>query len=345
MLQSVVPVFRDPPWHCILERRGNRSKLDDTRCNYDRQTLEMTPDRRVTPDRRMPTPRRQTIARLAVVGVSLAAGIGAAVLASGLKPPEVPVPVIVAKDPVSTIVVAAGPLEYGTVLTAYNLTEAPWESSIVPDGAFKSKADLLKDGDRAVLTSMQRNEPVLSARITGPNQPASLAALTEPGMRAVSVRVDEARGVAGFVRMGDRVDVIVTRTDSGSEPRGSYADVLLQGVKVLATGQIANDRQEHPTVVQTVTVEVSTEQAQKLILAESVGTLSLVLRQVGKAVPEAVRRITLADLGGPKPAAAPAPSRAAEVWIYRGDTDPRIYPDVYREPYRDVNREPYRQAR
>jgi pilus assembly protein CpaB len=253
------------------------------------------------------------------------------------------VPAIVAKGPVSTIVVAAGPLEYGTVLTEYNLTEAPWESSTVPDGAFKSKADLLKDGDRAVLTSMQRNEPVLGSRITGPNQPASLAALTEPGMRAVSVQVDEARGVAGFVRTGDRVDVILTRT--GSERSGSYADVLLQGVKVLATGQIANDRQEHPTVVRTVTVEVSTEQAQKLILAESVGTLSLVLRQVGKAVPEAVRRITLADLGSPEPAAAPAPSRVAEVWIYRGDTDPKIYPDVYREPYRDVNREPYRQAR
>jgi pilus assembly protein CpaB len=124
---------------------------------------------------------------------------------------------------------------------------------------------------------------------------------------------------------------------------------LLQDIKVLATGQIANDRQEHPTVVQTVTVEVSTEQAQKLILAETVGTLSLVLRQVGKAVPEAVRRITLADLGGPEPAAAPAPppapSHVAEVWIYRGDKEPTIYHDVYREPYRDEYREPYRQAR
>jgi pilus assembly protein CpaB len=274
-------------------------------------------------------------ARLVVLGISLMAGIGAAVLASGSKPP-----VIVAKVPVSTIVVAAGPLEYGTKLTGDNLSEAPWESSIVPEGAFQSKADLLKDGARAALTSMKRNEPVLSSRITGPNQPASLAALTEPGMRAVSVRVDEAHGVAGFVRMGDRVDIILIRSDSKNEPGSSYADVLLQDVKVLATGQIANDRQDHPTVVQTVTVEVSTEQAQKLILAEKVGTLSLVLKQVGIAVPEAVRRITSADLGSPEPAAAPAPppapSRMAEVWIYRGDTEPTIYHDVYREPYRQA---------
>jgi pilus assembly protein CpaB len=167
----------------------------------------------------------------------------------------------------------------------------------------------------------ERNEPVLSSRITGPNQSASLAALTEPGMRAVSIRVDEARGVAGFVRMGDRVNVILTTSDSKDKPSRSHADILLQGVKVLATGQIANDRQDHPTVVPTVTVEVSTEQAQKLILAESVGTLSLVLRQAGDADPEAVRRITMADIGESEPAAAPAPSRLAEVWIYRGDAD------------------------
>ncbi len=279
--------------------------------------------------RRIPMPP----ARLVVIGISLAAGIGAAVLASNLN---LPAPVIVAKGPVSTIVVAAGPLEYATTLTADNVSEAPWESSIVPEGAFTSKADLLKDGARAALTSMKRNEPILSSRITGPNQPASLAALTEPGMRAVSVRVDEARGVAGFVRMGDRVDVILIRSDAKNEPGSFHADVLLQGVKVLATGQIANDRQDHPTVVQTVTVEVSTEQAQKLILAERIGTLSLVLGQVGKAAPEAVRRITLADLGEPEPAAAPAapaPSRVAEVWIYRGDTEPTIYRDVFREPY------------
>ena len=291
---------------------------------------------KMTTARRVPMPS----ARLVVLGISLVSGIWAAVLASGGNPP--PAPVIVAKGPVSTIVVAAGPLEYGTILTDGNVSEIPWESSIVPEGSFRSKADLLKDGVRVALTAMKRNEPVLSSQITGPNQPASLAALTEPDMRVVSIRVDEARGVAGFVRMGNRVDVILTRTDSKNDPSGSYADVLLQDVKVLATGQIANERQELPTVVQTVTVEVSTEQAQKLILAESVGSLSLVLRQAGK--PHPVRRITLADIGESQPVAAPAPSQAAEVSIYRGDAEPKTYP-LYREPYRDEYRKPFRQAR
>ncbi|MGH8653203.1 MAG: SAF domain-containing protein [Gammaproteobacteria bacterium] len=71
------------------------------------------------------------------------------------------------------MVVAAGPLEYGTTLTGDNVIEVPWEHSIVPEGAFKSKADLLKDGERAVLTSMEKNEPVLNSRITGPTSQAA----------------------------------------------------------------------------------------------------------------------------------------------------------------------------
>ncbi|MGQ0444334.1 MAG: Flp pilus assembly protein CpaB [Beijerinckiaceae bacterium] len=278
---------------------------------------------------KMTTARGMPPARLLVVGVSISAGIGAAALAGREK-----APVIIAKDPVGTIVVAAGPLEYGAALSDENVTEIAWESSIVPEGAFKLKADLLKDGTREALTTIKKNEPILSSRITGPNQLASLAALTEPGMRAVAIRVDEANGVAGFVRMGDRVDIILTRSNVRDKPSSSRADVLLQGIKVLATGQNANDRQDKQTVVATVTVEVSTEQAQKLILAESVGTLSLVLRQAGDAKPVAVRRITLTDIGETEPAAAPAPPRAAEVWFYRGASEPTVYRDLYREPIR-----------
>jgi pilus assembly protein CpaB len=241
----------------------------------------------------------------------------------------------VASTPESTIVVAAGPMEYGSTLSDGDLIEVSWATSNVPEGAFNSKAALLKDGQRVALTSLEKNEPVISSRITGPNQPASLAALVAPGMRAVSITVDEARGVAGFVRTGDRVDVILTRADSRNEPGRSFADVLLQDVKVLAIGQIAKERQEHATVVKTVTVEVSTEQAQKLVLAGGVGTLSLVLRQAGSGNPQATRRISVDDLGQPPGEVAgpvaPAPSNAAEVWTYRGDKAPEVNRDVYHQ--------------
>src|SRR5208283_210797 len=192
----------------------------------------------------------------------------------------------------STIVVAAQALEFGAPLTADNIIEVPWASSVIPDGAFTSAADLLKDGRRVVLTPVQKNEPILVSRITGSGQRASLSALIDAGMRAVTLRVDDVRGVAGFVLPGDRVDLVLTR----HEGEKSFADVLLQNVKVLAVDQLTNERQEGPAVAKAVTVEVSTEQAQKLILAAGVGSLSLVLRQAGGADPVAARRVSTLDL-------------------------------------------------
>ena len=112
-------------------------------------------------------------------------------------------------------------------------------------------------------------------------------------MRAVTIRVDDVRGVAGFVLPNDRVDIILTRSENGNQ----FADVLLQSVKVLAIDQVASERQANPTVARAVTVEVNTQQAQKLVLASGVGSLSLVLQQAGVAQNETARRVTMSDLG------------------------------------------------
>jgi pilus assembly protein CpaB len=192
------------------------------------------------------------------------------------------------------IVVAAQPLAFGTALSAENIVEIPWSSSVVPEGAFTSAADLLKEGRRVVLIPMEKNEPVLAPRITGSGQRASLSALIAPGMRAVTLRVDDVRGVAGFVLPGDHVDVVLTRRENNEK---AYTDVLLQNAKVLAVDQLANERQEGANVAKAVTVEVSTEQAQKVVLASGVGSLSLVLRQAGGADPSSAQRVSTSDLG------------------------------------------------
>src|SRR5436309_2951169 len=117
--------------------------------------------------------------------------------------------------------------------------------------------ELFKDGRRVVLAPMQRNELVLKTKVTGPGQRASLSALLDQGKRAVTVRVDDVRGVAGFVLPGDRVDVVLIRNVAG--PSGSaenISDVLLQHVKVLAVDQLVNERQETPTIAKAVTLEV-----------------------------------------------------------------------------------------
>src|SRR5262249_19668552 len=231
---------------------------------------------------------------------------------------------VVVAAPTNAIVVVTAKVGFGTELTRENVTEIPWAAAKIPDGAFASKDALFKDGRRVVLTPMERSETVLASKITGPGQRASLSTLLQEGNRAVTVRVDDVRGVAGFVLPGDRVDVVLIRSESRSNGQTeNSSDILVQHVKVLAVDQLANERQEQATVAKAVTLEVTTEQAQKILLATNVGRLSLILRQAWESQPEAAKRITDADLGlavlrAPAPAAAPAAVEPLTVDIVRG---------------------------
>jgi pilus assembly protein CpaB len=209
-----------------------------------------------------------------------------------------------ADAPHDTIVVAAVPLKFGDVLSSDKLREIAWPAGALPIGAFKTTDELLdaEKGNRQALQAIGANEPVLATKITGPGQRATLSAVLAEGMRAVSIRVNDVLGVAGFVFPGDRVDVLLTRKvrdPDGNEQ--SYVDVLLQSVKVLAVDQVADESTENPTVVKAVTVEVGTKDAQKLTLAADSGQLSLALRQAASSEGEMTERITLADLTGELP--------------------------------------------
>src|SRR5713226_3658001 len=200
----------------------------------------------------------------------------------------------------STILVAAAPLAFGTVLTEDNVSEIPWAEPQLPEGAFAKKIDLLREGRRVVLTAMERSEMITRPKVTAPGQRASLSVLLEEGQRAVTVRVDDIRGVAGFILPGDRVDVVLLRTETQKGETENSADVLIEYVKVLAIDQLANDRQDQPavaTVAKAVTLQVSPAQAQKVLLAGNIGKLSLVLRQPGEARLAQGGRITDSDLG------------------------------------------------
>jgi pilus assembly protein CpaB len=195
--------------------------------------------------------------------------------------------------PTQTIVVASRPLRFGTELGSMSLREIPWPEGALPAGAFNKIADLTSQGRRVVLAAIEVNEPVLASKITGPGQRATLSAVLTDGMKAVTIRVNDVDGVAGFVLPGDRVDVALTRQ---IDKTGATTDVVLQNVRVLAIDQIADERAEKPSIVKAVTLEVETASAQKLALAASVGTLSLMLRKAGEVVAESTRRVTLSDL-------------------------------------------------
>jgi pilus assembly protein CpaB len=196
-----------------------------------------------------------------------------------------------------TIVVAATPLTFGAQLTGENLDEIPWSTRALPEGAFATKQEVLKEGRRMALASITHNEPILRSKITAPGQRATLSSILEPGKRAVTVRVDDVRGVAGFIQPGDRVDVVLIRTEMDSRKNESSSDIILQFAKVLAIDQITGERTEQPTIAKAVTLEVSPEEAQKILLATNIGRLSLVLRQPDEAGGGAAKRVTETDLG------------------------------------------------
>src|SRR3974377_1633665 len=233
-----------------------------------------------------------------------------------------------------TIVVASKHLPYGTQLSQDNLQEIPWAASVMPDGSFPSKEALFKQGGRITLATFQQNEPILNSKITGPGERASLSTLLDRDKRAKTIGVDDVRGVAGFILPGDRVDVVLIRSESDSGGRRDYSDLLLQDVKVIAVDQLASEQKNSPTVAKAVTLEVTPQQAQKISLASDVGHLSLILRKAGDSNVVVTQRVTTSDLSEaaaerrPIPATVavapareapppPPPPTDATVWIIR----------------------------
>ena len=195
-----------------------------------------------------------------------------------------------------TIVVASRPLRYGYELTADALREIPWSQDAVPKGAFHSIPEIMAGGKRVVLAPMEANEPVLSLKVTGAGQRATLSSLVEEGMKAVTIRVNDVEGVGGFVLPGDRVDVVLTRQNDKDK---ASTEIVLQNTRVLAVDQSADTSSDKAIVAKAVTLEVTTDQAQRVWLASSVGNLSLLLRKAGETAATSTKRITLSDFDGP----------------------------------------------
>jgi pilus assembly protein CpaB len=212
-------------------------------------------------------------------------------------------------DQTASIVVANRALAFGVPIAADDVREIAWPAKSRPQGGFANFAELTKDGRRIVISPFVGDEPIIASKLSAPNQRASLSTGIEKGKRAVTVAVDDVRGVAGFVFPGDFVDVVLTRTGNSIGPQ-DFAEVILQHVKVLAIDQMAGERQERPTVAKAVTVEVSPDQALRILLAANVGKLSLILRQPAEVEMAPDAKVTDHDLFGGDAPPAPAPAAA-----------------------------------
>lgn len=197
------------------------------------------------------------------------------------------------------IVVASRPLAFGTPLTADNLRLANFPQSSVPEGAFTSLEAALQNS-RVALRPIVPGEPVLAGKVSGTDGRATLAANLQPGMRAVTIPISNVTGVAGFALPGTTVDLLLTRQipGDGAGEQDQMSDVIMQNIHILAIDQLADETTGEPKVGGTATLETDLYGAQKLAIAQKIGTLSLALRNVQPEQPGALTTVTVHDLPG-----------------------------------------------
>jgi pilus assembly protein CpaB len=176
------------------------------------------------------------------------------------------------------VVVATADFAWGTKLTPEMVQIQEYPSGAVPEGHFTS-VDAVKD--RVVMVDVKRNEVLLESKLAPVGAATGgVAAVTDVNKRAMSVKVDDVIGVAGFIKPADRVDVMVTIEPENGKQGSTMAKVILENVKVLAAGtqMERKGKDEEAKQVQVITVEVDVEEAEKLALASNQGRLRLALR-------------------------------------------------------------------
>ena len=243
--------------------------------------------------------------------------------------------------PTRPVVVAATDLDVGTELGPENLRTIEWPANAVPANAIGSPADVV---GRGLILPVIENEPILPMKLASKEAGAGLPPMIPPGLRAVSVRVNEVIGVAGYVLPGTRVDVVATVSPT-DQRADMTSKVILTDVQVLAAGtKIERDTEKNkPMPVSVVTLLVNPDEAERLTLVSNEGKIQLALRNPldkTTTVTHGVRPAMLLGLAVPvhqvasaHPRAAAAPERDPElptVEVIRGDK--RAHEIVRQEP-------------
>jgi pilus assembly protein CpaB len=242
-----------------------------------------------------------------VMLVALAAGGG---LAYGTYDYMQKVPVKTVSLPTRAVVVAAADLELGSQLRADDLRLVDWPAASVPAGAFERADDVI---GRGLVMPVIQHEPILPMKLASAEAGAGLPIVIPEGLRAVSVRVNEVIGVAGYVLPGTRVDVLATASPS-EQQREMMTKVVLTNVQVLAAGtKMEQDGdQGKPMAVSVVTLLVDPQQAERLTLASTEGKIQLALRNpLDKTAPDTPGIQPKTLLGSPARQAATVTSRVA----------------------------------
>jgi pilus assembly protein CpaB len=230
----------------------------------------------------------RNIKALGLLLLAIVAGLAAAIYAAGWVSQR-------ANVASQRVVVAAVDIELGSKINPQMLSTVDWPSGSIPAGAFNDIKDLQ---DRVLKVGVLRGDAILDRKLAPAGTQGGLSAVIAPGKRAMTVRVNDVIGVAGFALPGNYVDVMVnSQQERGKgEAPVPVSMTVLEQVLVLAVAQEANRDDTKPKVVSAVTLELTPEDAEKLDLARSVGTLSLVLRNQLDKQAVATNGVTKAQL-------------------------------------------------
>jgi pilus assembly protein CpaB len=228
-------------------------------------------------------------ARLAVIGVAVVAGVAAAFMASGSKPPEalppLPAPVIATDD----VLVASHELTFGSILGPADMRWQAWPKANLPEGVIKRSSEpnaMVDIGGSLLRSNFSEGEPFRHERLVKGANSNFMAAILTQGMRAVSINIDAngSNTAGGFILPNDHVDVLHTIHDDTTAKAGGdgfVTEPLLLNVRVLAIGQTVQEKNNERVISGTsATLEVTPRQAATLVLAQRVGQLSLILRSM-----------------------------------------------------------------
>jgi pilus assembly protein CpaB len=216
------------------------------------------------------------------------------------------------------VAIANVDISLGSRITPEMVRLVDWPSSATPPGAI---TDLKQIDTRVTRTSIQRGEPLMESKLAPPGTTGGLSAVVAEGKRAMTVRVNDVVGVAGFALPGNFVDILVNTQDESTKGSGNrdqaISKIVLERILVLAIAQESSRDDTKPKVVNAVTLELTPDQVEKLDLARSVGTLSLVLRnQIDpqSANTEGATKTSLLD-GGKSHGTDTPPAPAAPVQV------------------------------
>ena len=207
--------------------------------------------------------------------------------------------------PTQPVVVAKADLQLGTAIAKEDLHIVHFPEGTAPEGTFSQPADLI---GRGLIVPVVRNEPILAAKLASREAGAGLPPVIPQGMRAVSVRVNEVVGVAGYVLPGNHVDVVATASPTESRS-DTTSKVVLSNVQVLTSGtRMEQDQENKPMQVTVVTLLVNPVEAERLALASTEGKIQLALRNpLDQGAPETPGIRTAGLMGGKPAPAGPAP--------------------------------------